>query len=64
MISNLLFEPSSFTLTTVEAALRDDPENGKMYEFGVQMFLQHHITSEPYGSKDKVISINLGDSKK
>ncbi|WP_373730902.1 MULTISPECIES: hypothetical protein [Bacteroidales] len=50
--------------TFLEAALRDDPENGKMYEFGVQMFLQHHITSEPYGSKDKVISINLGDSKK
>lgn len=46
--------------TFLRAALQDASQNEKMYEFGVQMFLRHHITSEPYGPKDKTISVNIG----
>ncbi|MDO4707202.1 MAG: hypothetical protein Q4A61_02105 [Porphyromonadaceae bacterium] len=51
--------------TFLRAALQDASKNEKMYEFGVQMFLRHHITSEPYGPKDKIISVNIeGGSEK
>lgn len=50
-------------VTFLEAAFLDSPSNLKLYELGMQMFLQHHISVEPYGAKDKIVSINLGKVK-